>query len=363
MGEFTSFIIYPIIGQCYSLWLIKIRIIKGISVLEIPVWQQVTREQFENEIVPLNRPALLKSVVGDWSAVRAGAESAQSISDYLKVLDSDKLISAVVGKPEIGGRFFYGDDLEGVNFTRAPVTLSIALEQLLKAIDQPNPHAIAVQAIPIRDALPGFDAQNPQPLLDNSIAPTMWLGNRAMVAPHYDIHDNLAAVVSGRRRFTLYPPEQINNLYPGPVLDTPAGVPVSMVDIRQPDLEQFPNYAKAEAVAQQAVLEPGDAIYIPALWWHGVESLEGLNVLVNYWWGGQSAATPSPNDSMLHSMLSIAKLSPEKREAWRQYFNYYVFQTGDDPQQHLPASLNDLVTELNDQQKKALREFLSKRSL
>jgi len=138
---------------------------------------------------------------------------------------------------------------------------------------------------------------------------------------------------------------------------------VSMVDIRQPDLEQFPNYAQAEAAAQQAILEPGDAVYIPALWWHGVESLEGLNILVNYWWGGQTQGTPSANDSMMHSMLSIAKLSPEKREAWRQYFNYFVFQTAEDPQRHLPASLNDLVTDLSEEQQRALREFLSKRLL
>ncbi len=330
---------------------------------EIPVWQQVTREQFENEIVPLNKPALLKSVVGDWSAVKAGIESPQAVVNYLKAMDSNKKVSAVVGNPEINGRFFYSDDLQTMNFSRASTTLSSALEQLLKIIDQPNPHAIALQAISIRDVLQDFEMQNPQTLLDNSIAPTLWLGNRAMVAPHYDIHDNIAAVVAGRRRFTLYPPEQIDNLYPGPVLSTPAGVPVSMVDIRQPDLEQFPNYAQAEAVAQQAVLEPGDAIYIPALWWHGVESLEGLNILVNYWWGGQAEGTPSANDSMMHSMLSIAKLSPAKREAWRQYFNYYVFQTGDDPQRHLPENLNDLLTDLDDQQKKALRQFLSKRLL
>jgi len=45
------------------------------------------------------------------------------------------------------------------------------------------------------------------PLLDKSIAPTMWMGNQAMVAPHYDPYDNLAAVVAGRREFTLFPPE------------------------------------------------------------------------------------------------------------------------------------------------------------
>ncbi len=279
--------------------------------LEIPVWHQVTREQFENEIVPLNKPAHLKSLLGDWPAVKAGKQSPRAIVDYLNPMDRQSSVSAVVGNPEINGRFFYGDDLQTMNFSRASTTMGSALEQLLKIIDQPNPHSIALQAISIRDALQDFEQQNPQPLLDKAIAPTLWLGNRATVAPHYDIHDNIAAVVAGRRRFTLFPPEQTNNLYPGPVLSTPAGVPVSMVDICQPDFEQFPNYAEAEAVGQQAVLEPGDAIYIPALWWHGVESLEGLNILVNYWWGGQPEGAPSVNDSMMHSMLSIAKLSPE----------------------------------------------------
>ena len=331
--------------------------------LEIPVWQQVTRDQFEHEIVPLNKPALLKSLVGDWAAVIAATESPRAIVNYLNGIDRNNKLSAVVGDPEINGRFFYGDNLQHMNFTRASATLSSTLEQLLKIMDLPNPHAIALQAISIRDALRGFEEHNPQPLLDKTIAPTLWLGNRATVAPHYDIHDNIAAVVAGRRRFTLFPPEQTNNLYPGPMLSTPAGVPVSMVDIRQPDLAQFPSYAQAEAVGQQGVLEPGDALYIPALWWHGVESLEGLNILVNYWWGGQPEGAPSANDSMMHSMLSIAKLSPEKREAWRQYFNYFVFQTGEDTQRHLPASLNDLLTDLDEAQKKALREFLGNRLL
>ena len=94
-----------------------------------------------------------------------------------------------------------------------------------------------------------------------------------------------------------------------------------------------------------------------------MESLEGLNILVNYWWGGKPEGAHSVNDSMMHSMLSIAKLSPEKREAWRQYFNYFVFQTAEDPQRHLPENLNDLLTDLDKQQAKAVREFLGKRLL
>ena len=43
-------------------------------------------------------------------------------------------------------------------------------------------------------------------------------------------------MVAGRRRFTLFPPEQVANLYIGPLDLTPAGQPVSLVDQAQPDL-------------------------------------------------------------------------------------------------------------------------------
>ena len=45
---------------------------------------------------------------------------------------------------------------------------------------------------------------------------------------------------------------------------TIAGQLVSMVDIRDPDLE------------------PGDAIFIPSLWWHCVEAYAPVNILVNF---------------------------------------------------------------------------------
>jgi len=329
-------------------------------VQKIPVWKKATIEQFENEIVPQNKPALLKSLMGDWLAVKAGAESPRAFADYIKAHDSETVVPALVGDPDINGRFFYSKDLNGVNFIRKPVTLSVAVEHLLNSIDKSNPHAIAVQAVPVRDVLPKFEDENPQPLLDKSIAPTMWLGNQAMVAPHYDFYDNLAAVVAGQRKFTLFPPEQINNLYPGPLLSTPAGVPISMVDILKPDLERFPNFPQALEVGQEAILEPGDAIYIPALWWHAVESLDKVNVLVNYWWDGISDSGISPYHSLLHSILTIAKLSAEKRIAWRHYFDYHVFQMNDDPKKHLPPNLNDITTTLSAKQNKDLRELLIK---
>ena len=324
----------------------------------IRVWEKVDYDQFHGEIIPLNQPAHIKSVVGHWPVVKAGIESPEAIVSYLKKYDSEKIISALVGDPSIKGRFFYEPDLQALNFQKVQVTLGIGLDRLLTIQHDPAPHAIALQAIPVDLVMPGFEQQNQQPLLDKSIGPTMWLGNRATVAPHYDIHDNLACVVAGQRQFTLFPPEQINNLYPGPMLVTPGGVPVSMVDIQQPDLARYPKYVEAEKTGQQATLEPGDGIYIPALWWHGVESLQAVNVLINYWWGGLSSTGLSPNDSLMHSMMSIANLSPEKRKDWRQFFDYYVFKTQSEPAADLPADLNDLATSLTPEQLAQVRQFL-----
>ncbi len=327
----------------------------------VPMWHGVDTDTFQREIAPLNKPAHLKSLVGHWPAVINGVRSPLDLANYLKKFDNGKPTSAVVADPSAKGRFFYSNDLQGINFKRAQVTLSIAIDRLLKIFNHADPYAIAVQAISIADTLPGFIEENSQPLLDESVPPTLWMSNKSVVAPHYDIFDNIACVIAGTRKFTVFPPNQISNLYVGPILDAPGGVPISMVDVRQPDLVQFPNYSKALDVAQEAVLEPGDAIYIPGLWWHAVESLDKLNVLVNYWWGGTSDNLISPNDSLLHSMLTISKLSPSQRQSWRDFFDYYVFQTEGDPAAHLPQDIEDIVTSLSPEQKERVLSFLSDR--
>ena len=329
------------------------------SLDKIPEWTDVDVDTFNNEIVPLNRPAILKSLASDWPAVANGRTSPQAIADYLKKFDNGSLVQAVVGDPGIKGRFFYRDDLQDVNFTRTHVTVSIAADRLIKVMEHRSPYAIAIQGVPLSETLPGFAQQNPQSLLDNSILPTMWMGNQGMVAAHYDIHDNIACVVAGARQFTLFPPDQIKNLYVGPILNAPGGVPISMVDLKAPDLRHFPRFAQALEVAQQAVLEPGDAIYIPALWWHAVESLQSFNLLVNYWWGGLSQSGIPPKDSLMHSILSIGKLSPEKRAAWQSFFDYHVFQTDCDPPAHFPPGVLDVVTSLSPEQKEKLYQYLA----
>ena len=51
-----------------------------------------------------------------------------------------------------------------------------------------------------------------------------------VTAIHHDMFSNLAVVVAGGRRFTLFPPGEVANLYLGPFEFTPAGTPASLVD-------------------------------------------------------------------------------------------------------------------------------------
>ena len=62
----------------------------------------------------------------------------------------------------------------------------------------------------------------------------LWMGSKTNVAAHFDSSDNIACVIHGKRRFTLFPPDQIKNLYIGPLDRTPAGQSISLVDFEKP---------------------------------------------------------------------------------------------------------------------------------
>ena len=148
----------------------------------------------------------------------------------------------------------------------------------------PNPPSVAVLSASVADCLPGFADENVLTALDKSVSPRIWMGNTITIPAHMDEPNNIACVVSGKHSVTLFPPDQLANLYIGPLEFTPAGAPISMVS-PDADFERFPRYRDALAAAQVAELEPGDALYIPAVWWHQVESVGKINILINYWWG------------------------------------------------------------------------------
>ena len=330
------------------------------TVKQIEEREGVDRATFENEIVPANRPVVMRGLLRDWPAVEAGRESQASVADYFKRFDNGGVINAMVGPPGINGRFFYTDDYQSFNFGSEDVTLSVALNTLLSLAEDPNPPAIALQAMHAPDVMPPFVAENAMPLLDADIGPRVWISNRSMIAPHFDNNYNVACVVSGRRRFTVFPPEQVANLYIGPLLRTPGGAPISVVDLRAPDFARFPRFRQALESAREAVLEPGDAVYIPILWWHGVESLETVNILVNYWWN-PAPSQHKPILALIHCMALMSGLPAEQRDIWRSFFEHFAFRADGNPGAHLPADLRDVMGELSASDRDQLIAFIRER--
>jgi hypothetical protein len=187
----------------------------------------------------------------------------------------------------------------------------------------------------------------------------LWIGNAAHVAPHYDLKENIACVAVGRRRFTLFPPEQLPNLYVGPLDKTPAGAPISLVAVADPDLEKYPLYADALAAAQSAELDPGDVIYIPYMWWHGVQALEPFNILVNYWWNDHEPRSQiHPSTALALARLALMDMPQEHRKRWRDMFEHYVFS--DDPMDHVPHHARGVMGELTDPEIAQFRQMIAR---
>jgi hypothetical protein len=301
-----------------------------------------------DEVAGDGRPVVLRGAIADWPLVRAALQSDEAAVQYLERFYAGQPVGTMIAPPSERGRFFYRPDSKQMNFQRSAESLSGVLRGLLEQRTAEQPHAIALQAIPVPEILPGLQEDNPNALAPDGVPARMWIGNRVTVAPHFDVADNLACVSAGRRRFILFPPEQTANLYPGPMDVTPASVPMSMVSLDEPDLDRFPRYREALDAALVAELEPGDAVYIPYLWWHGVQSLSRFNVLTNYWWNRNAIEARYPFVPLLRLVYMLYRqVPPEHRQAWRALYGHYVFEEHGDPMAPLSPPHRDFELEVD----------------
>jgi hypothetical protein len=317
--------------------------------------------QLDDTILRSTEPLVLRGLVAGWPLVRAGLESAQAAQAYLRRFYGGAPVVAMLGAPDINGRFFYNDDLSGFNFAQARATLGAVLEELEGHRHTARPPAIYVGATTVDTCLPGLRRENDLPLGARDALASIWIGNRTRIAAHYDLPDNLACVAAGHRRFTLFPPEQLANLYVGPLDFTPAGQAISMVDFARPDLERFPRFADALAHAQVAELGPGDALFIPSMWWHHVEALDHFNVLVNYWWRQSPDYMDTPTNALMHAIMSVRDLPVEQRRAWQELFRHYVFEAGAATDAHIAPGARGVLAPLDTDATRVLRAQLLKR--
>lgn len=308
------------------------------------------------------QPVCMRGVVRHWPLVQAALQSDQAFCDYLRGFGADTRVGLWRGAPEIQGRFFYNTAFDGFNYQREIGSMGALLDELLAQASQAQPPALYLGSTELEGSFPGLRDANdlPSPVAQGSVA-SLWLGNRVRVAAHYDVPDNIACVVAGRRRFTLFPPEQVGNLYVGPLDITPAGQPISLVDVKDPDLSRFPRFAQALEHAQTAVLEPGDAIFIPSQWWHAVEALEPISGLVNFWWRQSPAYMDSPTNTLMLALMTLRDLPIAQRDAWRELFDHYVFAADAQTAAHIPPHARGVLDPMTQDRARHLRAILLSR--
>jgi hypothetical protein len=331
----------------------KTREIEGLDPARIPF----------AELLQSQQPAILKGVASDWEITRKGGQSASSAIEYLASFDGGRPVVGYTGAPEIGGRYFYNADATGLNFEARRVPLNEILRQIEAHLNDNDPPSFYIGSTDIDLFLPGIAEHNRLKLTDpmfESNPPTVsiWIGNRTIATAHFDFSNNIACSLVGRRRFTLFPPEQVANLYPGPFHLTPGGQVVSMVDFRDPDFDRYPRFHDAMAAAEVAELEPGDALFYPAMWWHHVEALDRFNVMINHWWNTSPAFIDTPMTTLLHAILSLRDRPEPEKQAWRALLDFYVFGDPARPAEHLPEQARGILAPLDEAAARRLRAQL-----
>ncbi|WCL53473.1 cupin-like domain-containing protein [Gimibacter soli] len=328
----------------------NVREVRGIAPEDIP---------FE-ELIDGQKPVVLRELVKDWALVKAGQSSIQAAMHYLLKFESGHRYAMYRIPSDDCGRVFYNEAMSAPNYQVSQVSF----QEFLSAIeDQLSAHEAESYYIGSRDAerfFPGFRADNDLPLTHpmfghGNLFATLWLGSKTRVAAHYDVSNNLACNLVGKRRFTLFPPEAVHSLYPGPLEMTPGGQALSMVDFNAPDYRLYPKFRDAIAAAQVAELNPGDVLFFPALWWHQVEAIEQFNVMMNYWWNDVPAHIDDPRGALLHSMLALRDRPEHEKHAWKHIFDHYVFGDPTVPRQHLPLHVRGSLEKLDAVSARGLR--------
>ncbi|MCC7067648.1 MAG: cupin-like domain-containing protein [Burkholderiales bacterium] len=296
--------------------------------------------RFAAEVRASAEPLVIRGFAAHWPLVRLACHDGDALVERLRRADNGVAVDAVMVPPLHRGRVTHHEDGVGFTFLRNEITISALLEMLARYARFESAPAVAIQSAPLARCAPSLCAEIEPRFIDAQALPRLWLGNALVTPAHFDESSNIACVVAGEREFTLFAPEEVGNLYPGPPGRGPAGAPVSLVDFDAIDAARFPRAAGALARARRAVLRPGDAIYIPPLWWHRVVSRHReLNLMINFWWLPANALPGL--EAMQHAALAFGAMPPAQRAAWQAMFAYWVFAASDDSRAHLPPPLRE----------------------
>jgi ribosomal protein L16 Arg81 hydroxylase len=219
-----------------------------------------------------NRPVLVKDGLQDWPAMERWSPAS------IGHLAPNGLVDLLVS---LKGSFRTQPDRSPIDANNqlrfANVKLSHAAEQIVDSEPSQTKYYISQQSIILKlpELLPDLRCWWP---IEGSVV-NLWFGSSGIITPlHFDKRSNLFAQVYGTKRLTLFAPDQSQYLYPYPA---DSALPhISHVDVEDPNWRRHPDFALAERSV--LTIKPGEMLFLPALWWHHVESLS-ISISVNQW--------------------------------------------------------------------------------
>lgn len=331
----------------------------------VPRVEGIGKDDIPAEILASAQPVILSGLVASWPLVQRAQSSDTAAMDYMKSFYNGR--STIVCKlpPEAQGRLFYDATCTRLEYASYIGRIDEVLDLISGGLADPNAPDFYIASNIVDTHFPKMRQDNdltvPRALVGDFADPTtvsIWIGTATTASCHYDALDNIACCVAGRRRFTLFPPDQVENLYPGPLDPTPGGQAISLVNFNAPNFDRFPRFADALANGYVAELEPGDALYVPSMWWHHVEALAPFNLLVNYWWSDAPRFLTSGMNALYAAMLGIRDKPEHEREAWKHLFDYYIFGGSEAAASHIPDAARGFLQQLDDLSARKLRAAL-----
>lgn len=323
--------------------------------------------EIPDDVYASAEPVILRGLVQEWPLVKAGITSNENAIALLKSCYSGKPASVYFGAPGTR-RFAYTDDVSSLNFEIRKADINTMLDEILVTLADESPPIRYIASNIIDIFFPKIAEENNLPFSENYFnehplefadpLKGIWIGNKTLSPCHYDAQSNIACCVVGQRKFTLFPPEQVHNLYPGPLHLNPGGPAITMVDFDNPDFDKYPRYRDAIPAGQIAELEAGDAIFIPCMWWHQVQSLGAFNVLINYWWNSFPKIRGQAMNALNLAFLSIRDRPEHEKQAWKQLFDYYIFGDNAQAGAHLPEQARGQLGAIDDALARQMRAAL-----
>jgi hypothetical protein len=235
---------------------------------------------YDNYVRP-GKPVVIKNAMKSWKAIGSWTDA------YLKEKIGDKLMKVERSYNKEFG--YLADDKTKWSFSNMTFTNFTEVYLIPKPedrnavwehyyLDSEFPEELKTD-VHLPDWIPCLHDE-PPPFFRYT---NMWMGGGEEISLlHNDWEDNLLHVVSGYKLFTLVDPktpsEYLYEVYDDKVTETK----LSPVNPTDPDvLSKYPLFANAEPI--QIMLEPGDILFIPALYWHQVNSY-CRHISVNIWW-------------------------------------------------------------------------------